>query len=239
MTRLVFIPLILLAFIGIAIITIPQQFHGTPRADSPIAQTVPAKPVITPNINRQKILANAPDLNPKALQYAVNGYKWANRKGKVSNPDVITIVDFNKPSNKKRMWIINLKNSKVMLKLYTSHGKNSGSKKATKFSGKNNSKKSSLGVYQTLNPYVGKHGWSLRLQGLEKGINASAYMRNIVLHPANYTTAKYIKRHKKAGNSWGCFGIDPAISKKVINLLKDGSIIFAYAKQESHDPIVA
>lgn len=190
--------------------------------------------------DQKKILASAPNLDPDALSHAAKGYDWALKHGNVKNHDVLTIIDFNKPSYEKRMWVIDLNTDKVMMNLYTTHGKNSGMTYAKKFSSRVNSDMTSLGVYETMNAYHGKHkGLSLRLKGLEKGINANAYSRTIVIHPAWYATPQFVKAHHRAGRSWGCFAIDPAKSTKLVNLIDQGSIIVAYADQSDHDPVLA
>jgi hypothetical protein len=183
------------------------------------------------SINETEILKYAKGLNPKALHYAVMGYKSADQKNMVNNKKVLTVVDFSQPSNKKRLWVIDLNSSKVLLNTYTTHAKNSGLTMATSFSNKNRSIKSSLGTFKTLHPYTGKHGKSLRISGVEKGINDNALSRAIVVHPANYATKAFIQKYNRAGRSWGCFALDPAIVKTFINLTKNGSIIYAYASQ--------
>lgn len=188
-----------------------------------------------PYIDQQKILANAPGLDSQALKYAVKGYWWALENHEVSNRNVLTIIDFNKPSDEKRVWVINLVNSRVLLNTYTTQGKNSGGLYATRFSNRCQSNETSLGVYKTLNTYYGKHGLSERLQGLEPGINNNAFRRDIVVHPASYASARYVSEFDAAGRSWGCFGISPAVSNRFVELTKDGSIIFAYASQERGD----
>jgi hypothetical protein len=194
---------------------------------------------LTKNIDERKILKNAPALDPQALNYAVRGYNWALRKGNVNNPNVLTIIDFNKPSSAKRLWVIDLRNSQVLLNLYTTHGKNSGATVAQRFSEKVGSDMTSLGVYETLNRYSGGHGLSLKLQGLERGVNDTAYRRTVVVHPAWYATPSYVQKNNGAGRSWGCFAVDPNISAKLINTIENGSIIFAYANQEKQDPVLA
>lgn len=190
-------------------------------------------------INQAKILANAPGLDPEALKYAIDGYQWALANDQVENPDVLTVIDFNMPSNKKRLWVIDLKSDKVLLNAYTAHGKGSGTTYAEDFSNQPNSHATSLGVYKTLTTYYGHHGKSLRLQGLEKGINSNAYKRNIVVHPAKYVTPGFVKQNNRAGRSWGCFAMNPAITNKFMNITKGGSIIFAYADEEKSDNLIA
>lgn len=190
----------------------------------------PKKVHINPNN-----FANQP-LNPATLNQAMKAYRWAVATGKVHNKKVLTIVDFTLPSNKKRLWVINPATGKVLLNLHTAQGKNSGLKYATHFSNKPGSDTSSLGAYVTANVYDGKHGESMRLQGLEKGINNNAMRRDIVVHPANYVTPSFIKAEGRAGRSWGCFAVNPKKSKELISLTKGGSVIFAYAPSENHDP---
>lgn len=201
--------------------------------------TIRGNATLAKNIDERKILKNAPALDPQALNYAVRGYNWALRKGSVHNPGVLTIIDFNKPSSARRLWVIDLRNSRVLLNLYTTHGKNSGANVAQHFSEKVGSDMTSLGVYETLNRYSGGHGLSLKLQGLERGVNDTAYRRTVVVHPAWYATPSYVQKNNGAGRSWGCFAVDPNISAKLINTIENGSIIFAYANQEKQDPVLA
>jgi len=189
-------------------------------------------------INQKKILANAPDLNANALNYAIKAYHYAVKKADIKRPDILTIVNFNMPAYEKRMWVINLKTSKILMKAYTTQGKNSGLVYARHFSNNFHTDESSLGVYKITNTYYGEHGLSERLQGLEKGVNNNAFRRDIVIHPAWYATPGFVKKFHRTGRSWGCFAINPAISKKFINLTKGGSVLFAYAKPEQHDKII-
>ncbi len=189
-----------------------------------------------PTIHEQEILHNAPTLDPNALKYAIEGYQWALSKHGIRNPNVLTVIDFNKPSNEKRLWVIDLQTNAVLIKAYTTHGKGSGVTYATSFSNSFNTDKTSLGVYESMKTYQGEHGLSLRMQGLENGINNNAYRRTVVIHPAWYATPKFVKANNRAGRSWGCFAIDPAISTQLVNAIKNGSIIFAYATSEQSDP---
>ena len=192
----------------------------------------------TPAINTQKIIANASSLSPSALHAAVSAYQWATAHGYVKNPNVLTIIDFTQPSNTKRAWLIDLKNSTVIMNFYTTHGKNSGLDYANSFSNRPSSNETSLGVYTTLNAYYGKHGLSERLQGLEPGINSNALSRAVVVHPAAYASPAYIKANGRAGRSWGCFGISPDESSEFVNATKNGSVIYAYAQPEKNHPLL-
>jgi hypothetical protein len=191
-----------------------------------------------PAIDQSKILKNARDLSPTALKFALKGYYWALKKGDVKNPDVLTVIDFSMPSNAKRMWVIDLKTSQVLMNLYTTHGKGSGMTYAKRFSNQRHTDESSLGTYETLNSYRGEHGYSERVKGLEKGINDNAYRRAIVVHPAWYAKSSFIQHEHRAGRSWGCFGIDPSKSSQFVNFTKNGSVIFVYAAPEKSDSII-
>lgn len=140
------------------------------------------------------------------------------------------MVDFSRPADQYRLFLVNVKTKQIVYRWYTSHGVNSGGMtKAERFSNAGGSKKSSLGLMITDNTYYGKHGYSLRLIGVEKGINNNVRNRAIVLHPAYYVSSEYVRVHHFPGRSWGCFTLDPAKSEELINKLKEGSIVYAHA----------
>lgn len=178
-------------------------------------------------------------LSPQALKYAINGYRWAIKHHEVSNPSILTIVNFNEPSYKRRLFVIDLKNDRVLMKMHVAQGKNSGAVYATHFSNQPGSLESSPGIFTTTaNQYDGEHGESLRVNGLEKGINNNVYDRAVVIHPAWYVTPSFIKQNGYAGRSWGCFAVNPAHADKFIRTVKGGSVLFAYATPEKDDPRV-
>lgn len=207
---------------------------GGTTASQALDNTAVAVAPTTYHVNKNDF-ANQ-QLNPKALKQALRAYHWAVATGKVHNKKVLTIVDFTLPSDKKRLFVVNPNTGQVLMSLHTAQGKNSGLKYATHFSNKLGSDASSLGAYVTANVYDGKHGESERLIGLEKGINNNAMKRAVVIHPANYVTPGFIKAQDRAGRSWGCFAVNPQKSKQLINLVKGGSVLFAYAPAENHDP---
>lgn len=173
--------------------------------------------------------------SPDALKFAINGYQWALKHNEVTNPNVLTVVDFNLPSYEKRLWIINLKNDSVIMHTYVAQGKNTGAIYAKRFSNRPESLESSPGIFTTGNEYIGEHGHSLRINGLEAGINNNAYEREIVIHPASYVTSAFIQANGYAGRSWGCFAVSPRLADKIIAKLKDGTVLFAYASTEKSD----
>ena len=152
----------------------------------------------------------------------------------LSNKKILSIIDFSKPSTEERLFIIDLENPKLLLQTLVAHGKNSGLMNATRFSNRSGSRKSSLGFYITGNTYRGRHGYSLLLHGVEKGINDNARQRGVVLHGAKYVNNKYIGQNSHLGRSWGCPAVSYELSKKIINLIKDGSCLYIYADDETY-----
>jgi hypothetical protein len=142
--------------------------------------------------------------------------------------DILTIIDYSKPSSEKRFYVIDLGNKKLIYNCLVAHGKNSGEEMATVFSNKPESLKSSLGFFLTAETYVGDNGYSLRLDGLEKGINDSARLRDIVIHGADYVSQKFIDENGRLGRSWGCPALPPEVSKEIIDLISEGSCLYIY-----------
>lgn len=159
---------------------------------------------------------------------AITGMK----KIKGVKEDVITIVDFTKSSIKERFFVIDLKNKKTLFSTYVMHGKNSGESIPKEFSNTINSFKSSPGFYKTENTYNGEYGYSLRLEGLEKGINDKAKERAIVVHGSQYAKPK--PGAKKLDRSLGCPAIPKEISDKVINKIKDGRLLYIHTNEKSY-----
>ena len=161
------------------------------------------------------------------FQKAITGYlnlKLANKLPKNSN--VITVIDFNKSSREKRMWIIDVVNKTLLLNTLVAHGQGSGNDMATAFSNNNESHQSSLGFYLTDDVYMGKHGRSLRLNGLDQGINSGALARGIVVHAADYVSQGTINAIGRLGRSFGCPAVSPTVSDMVINTIKGHSMLF-------------
>jgi hypothetical protein len=171
--------------------------------------------------------SKAPGLNPKALQAGLEAYSKARQEG-LDKQQILTIVDYTKPSTARRLWVLDLKNHTVLFNDYVAHGQNSGGNYANDFSDSSGSLESSLGVYLTESTYSGKHGYSLRIKGLEKGFNDRAESRDIVIHRADYATAQFAQAHGRLGRSWGCFAVSPAIADSLIHTIKNGSLVLAY-----------
>lgn len=173
-------------------------------------------------------------LDDHALQLAQQAYLCQQKLGRIKNPH-LTIVDFTKPSIRKRMWVLNMKNHKVDFVTLVSHGQASGDLYATHFSNRFNSHESSRGLFITENTYSGKFGYSMRLEGLEKGINDNAFDRDIVVHGSPYVNTTFIKKFHRIGRTWGCIGLNNHLSRRVIDTISNGSLLFVYSQQERQD----
>jgi hypothetical protein len=173
-------------------------------------------------------------LSHEAFMYGLQGYTDLTTAGQLKNDRILTIADFSLPSSKKRLFVIDLLTGKLLFNTFVSHGRNSGTDMATEFSNDLNSFKSSLGFYVTGNTYKGEHGYSLRLEGLEEGINDNASDRDIVMHAANYVNEKIVKVKGYIGRSLGCPAVPPAMNKAIINTIKNGSCLFLYSPNEHY-----
>lgn len=184
------------------------------------------------NLLYDSLHLNKIGLSKQALADAYKGQQYLAKKGILNNSDILTVCDFSQPSNRKRMYIIDVKHFKVLLTTYVAHGKKSGLNYAEKFSNKPKSLKSSLGFYITKNTYFGEHGLSLRLAGLEKGFNDKAEARAVVVHGAGYIGAQRLGAYM--GRSFGCPAVPQKIAAKVINLIKDGTCLFIYHPSKTY-----
>ena len=160
---------------------------------------------------------------------AIKGLKRLCSEGKLKNTNLVTIADYSQSSNKKRLYVIDLKNKKLLFNTYVAHGRNTGDEYARSFSNKEGSLKSSLGFYITENPMVCSHtGYSLMINGVEKGINDHAAKRAIIIHGADYATENFIKKYGHLGRSFGCPALPPDLNKPIIDSIKGGTCLFIY-----------
>jgi hypothetical protein len=166
-------------------------------------------------------------VNPGVFALALTSAKRAVARGD-ADPTTLTVIDFSQPSTERRLWVYDLRSRQLLFEEHVSHGRNSGGNVPTLFSNEPESYKSSIGLYRAAEGYFGKHGYSLRLDGLEKGFNDRARERAIVIHGAAYVNAGTAKAQGRLGRSLGCPALRPAISAKVIDAVKDGGLVFAY-----------
>ncbi len=162
------------------------------------------------------------------FERAIAGYEALEQSGKLSKKGILTIIDFRKSSNEKRLWVIDLEKKKVLFHSLTAHGRNTGNLFAESFSNIPNSNQSSLGFYITGQKYIGKHGVSLKLHGVEKGINDLAEARAIVMHGADYVSESYIKKYGRLGRSFGCPAVPMGLHEKLIPILAGGTCLFIF-----------
>lgn len=173
-------------------------------------------------------------LSKNAFNYAIKGFYKLLHKGKFEKDNIISIVDFSLPSSKKRLFVIDLDKGELVYNTYVAHGVNSGKLMASQFSNTPESNKSSLGFYETLATYMGGHGYSLRLQGLEKGINDNANRRDIVIHGADYVDESLIKTQGFIGRSWGCPALPEELYRPIINTIKNGTCLFIFSPDKTY-----
>jgi L,D-transpeptidase catalytic domain len=173
-------------------------------------------------------------LTREVFELAMKGFGKLKSAGKIVNDNVISIVDFSQPSGHKRLYVIDLKKTQVVFNTLVAHGMNSGREYATEFSNAPESNKSSLGFYTTQETYHGRNGYSLRLNGVEKGINDNALNRDIVVHGAGYVSEQYVNAQGFIGRSWGCPAVPAAMNNRIIEKIKDGSCLFIYSPYKKY-----
>jgi len=167
-------------------------------------------------------------LSKEAFEYAYKGYSQLLEKNRITRPDYLTICDLSQSAKQKRLYIIDIINSRIVLNTYVAHGRNSGGEYARRFSNRPKSLQSSLGFYVTRNVYSGEHGLSLRVEGLEPGFNDGAYRRAIVIHGANYIGGGF------TGRSYGCPAVPKSECQAIINTIKNGTCLFIYHPEKKY-----
>ncbi len=169
------------------------------------------------------------------FEMALKGLNKLDTAGKLQNRDIISIADYSQSSNKKRFYVIELKNQKLLFNTYVAHGRNTGDEFASSFSNVVGSYKSSLGFYVTENSIIGSHtGFSLMIDGVEKGFNDNAVKREIIIHAADYATESFIKKNGRLGRSFGCPVLPPDVNKQIIETIEGGSCLFIYNPNEDY-----
>ena len=170
----------------------------------------------------------APKINPLVITEAVSAMKCAQNKGVGKNASRIAIIDYTIPSRKPRLWVVDLKNQKLLFEEHVAHGQGSGQDVPNAFSDRDGSHQTSLGLFLTDTTYQGGNGLSLRLHGLSKGFNESAMRRLIVMHGARYVNPIAALAMGRLGRSWGCPAVRTEVAKPMIDTLKLGQFIYAH-----------
>lgn len=214
-----------LLFFALAL-TSPETETKTP--EKTIAATAkPAMEMKIENVYGNLNVGNFSMPNKQSFFKALEGFYKLKEKGLVTK-DLLTLVDFSMSSNTKRLWVIDLATNTVVYNSLVAHGRNTGDEFATTFSNRSESNMSSLGFYATGEIYNGKHGMSLKLDGLQRGLNDLARSRAVVMHGADYVSESFIRNNHRLGRSLGCPAIPNELTKDIINLIQGKSCLFIY-----------
>ena len=174
-------------------------------------------------------------LSRDVFDLAVKGLNKLDTTGKLQNASIVTIADYSQSSNRKRLYVIDLKSKRLLFNTFVAHGRNTGQEYAKSFSNDNGSSKSSMGFYVTEKPIMGGHtGFALQIDGVEKGFNDHALQRSIIIHAANYATSDFIKRNGRLGRSQGCPALPPDLNKPIIDTIKNGTCLFIYSPNNKY-----
>lgn len=217
---------LLIVLIGLAI---THYGYGDTLAPAPQQNTPP--PITTTNKPHQHFGAwlyqQGYDINPQALDTIESIITYADTH-QIEHNHILTFIDYSIPANQKRLWIFDLEAHNVLFHTYVSHGLKSGTLESQFFSNRFDSKASSIGVYRTNKTYYGRHGLSLKLDGLDKGFNDNADTRTIVMHGGWYVEEDFVKKYGRAGRSWGCPAIPDQLTTSIINTIKEKSLFIIY-----------
>jgi hypothetical protein len=208
---------ILLGLVPVVLLLVP-----TLRADSSPCSAGASESLVG------ALLRQAPGLKAEVLRLALNATRCASERGLVRRNDLLTVIDYSLPSDKPRLFVFNLAAKTLLFRELVAHGKNSGGNLASFFSNSPGSLATSIGLFVTADTYIGGNGYSLRLRGLEEGVNDMAWDRAIVMHGAAYVSRAAISALGRLGRSWGCPAVRAEIAHKIIDTVKGGSPIFAY-----------
>jgi hypothetical protein len=194
--------------------------HRTTEADNAFLEEASS---LYDQINLQQM-----GLTKKAFEYALKGYNYLMQHHWLTKTNILSICDLSQSSRNKRLYVVDLEQKTVLINTYVAHGRNSGGEFAKFFSNSPSSHKTSLGFYVTQDTYYGANGLSLKIRGMEKGINDRANGRNIVVHGSEYVGPDFLQMNQYCGRSYGCPAIPAAESEEIIDTIKDGTCLFIY-----------
>jgi hypothetical protein len=173
------------------------------------------------------LAAAAPSADPNVLKLAVAAVDCATAHG-ISPSQRLAVIDYSRASTEPRLWVFDLKRRALLYRELVAHGRNTGDNFARAFSNNLGSLQSSLGLFRTLDTYQGSNGYSLRMDGLESGVNDNALERAIVMHGAPYVTPELARTQGRVGRSWGCPAVRQGVARQMIDALKGGQFLFSY-----------
>lgn len=192
-----------------------------------VVATQTTSPVFAASALATRLAKAAPSADPRVIELAVGAIDCAEAHG-MAPSDRLAVIDYSRPSTQPRLWVFDLNKGSLLYKELVAHGRNTGDNYAQRFSNSVGSLQSSLGLFRTLDTYSGSNGYSLRMDGLEAGINDNALERAIVMHGAPYVNPDLARTQGRLGRSWGCPALRAGIAKQVIDTLKGGQFIFSY-----------
>jgi len=205
----------------------PLRGNGNSAEGS--ARTPAVRPFIAPPAEVGSARFERPEaLSERVLDLAMAAATCAQSRRLVDSPKTLTVIDYSLPSTQPRLWVLDLQTGHTLYQEVVAHGRGSGGNLATMFSNDADSHQTSLGLFVTEDVYVGQNGYSMRLNGLERGINDQARERAIVVHGAPYVDPAIAAVQGRLGRSWGCPALRPAIAKELIDRIKGGNLLFAY-----------
>ena len=234
-------PIIGAAFVA-AVLLIPNAINASTYALDVAVPAVDASPSVADEASASVVDATASfsfartdfdataigNIETDVFEMALNAASCAVRSGAVNAPKTLTVIDYSKPSTERRLWVFDLNAKELVYEELVAHGQGTGANMATKFSNENESHQTSLGLFVTRDTYVGRNGYSLRLDGLDRGVNDRARERAIVMHGAPYVSEQFVKANGRLGRSHGCPAVREAVARKMIDLVKGGGLVFSY-----------
>ena len=207
---------------------VPVAFEVAPAAvEAPeaVVEDLPTAPAPAP-------VAIAPEgLAPEVLAAALDAVSAARARGVSARTDLLTVIDYSLPSTEPRLWVLDIERGEVLYRELVAHGRGTGDNYATRFSNVPESRQTSLGLFLTGGTYTGGNGYSLKLRGLDQGLNDRAEERYIVMHGAWYVSPQQARAQGRIGRSWGCPAVPETVAKPIIDTIKGGSFIYSYHPQ--------
>jgi len=195
---------------------------GTPGGTASLS-TVPPTAALASLLAQQ-----APQLNPQVLDLALSAVSCAQSSGVATAAQRLAVIDYSRSSLTPRLWVFDLSSHRLLYQEVVAHGQGSGGDMPNRFSNQDSSHASSLGLFVTRDTYIGHNGLSLRMEGLEQGINDAAMARAIVMHGAAYVNPSVDQGMGRLGRSWGCPALRSAVAKPIIDVMKNGQFVFSY-----------
>lgn len=171
-------------------------------------------------------------ISPHVLDLALTATACGIASGDFDQPPTLTVIDYARPSVEPRLWVFDLATGGLLFTELVAHGQATGENMALHFSDRPNSRQTSIGLFVTGETYVGRNGYSLRMDGLEPGFNSHARERAIVMHGAPYVSREFASEHGRLGRSWGCPAVREAVAREVIDTVRGGGVVFSYYPDE-------